>query len=69
MNPENKKYKTHILILDGDDPERELAFEIEFQRSLTPAERYEIMESLVNDVLEIASRNGYQDTPAIVARA
>lgn len=68
MNSTSKKYKTHILILDGDDPERELAFEIEFQRSLTAAERYEIMESLVKDVLELADRNGYQDTPSIVAR-
>lgn len=64
----NKKHKTHILILDDDDPEREMAFEIEFQLSLTSGERYEIMDSLVRDALELASRHGYQNTPAIVAR-
>lgn len=65
----DKKHKTHILILDDDDPEREMKFEIEFQLSLTAAERYEIMDSLVRDVLELASRNGYQNTPPIVARS
>jgi hypothetical protein len=64
-----KKHKTHILILDDDDPEKELEFEIEFQLSLTAAERYEIMDSLVQDILEMTSRNGYQNTPAIVARS
>ena len=65
----NKKHKTHILILDDDDPEREMKFEIEFQLSLTAVERYEIMDSLVQDVLEFESRNGYQNTPPIVARS
>ena len=64
----DKKHKTHILILDDDDPEREMAFEIEFQLSLTAAERYEIMDSLVQDGLELASRHGHQNTPTIVAR-
>jgi hypothetical protein len=63
-----KKHKTHILILDGDDPEKELDFEIEFQLSLTPAERYEIMDKLVRDGLEFVKKPGYKKTPAIVAR-
>lgn len=63
------KHKTHILILDDDNPERELEFEIKFQLSLTPAERYEIMDSLVRDVLEMKSKHGYQNTPAIVTRS
>lgn len=63
-----KKHKTHILILDDDDPVKEMEFEIEFQLSLTPTERYEIMESLVQDSLELVTRNEYQNTPAIVAR-
>jgi hypothetical protein len=63
------KHKTHILILDDDDPERELEFEIKFQLSLNPAERYEIMDSLVRDVLEMKSKHGYQNTPAIVTRS
>lgn len=31
---DGKKPKTHILILDDDDPEREIEFEIKFQLSL-----------------------------------
>ena len=65
----DKKHKTHILILDDDDPEREMKFEIEFQLSLTAAERYEIMDSLVQDVLELTNRSGYQNTPPIVTRS
>lgn len=61
--------KTYILILDKDDPKRELEFEIEFQLSLTPAERYEAMDRLVNDGLELMARNGYSKTPAIVTRS
>ncbi len=63
-----KKHKVHMLILDGDDPEKELDFEIEFQLSLTPAERYEIMDKLVRDGLEFVRKRGYKKTPAIVAR-
>lgn len=44
-----KKHKTHIPILDRDDPQKELEFEIEFQLSLAPAERYEAMDRLVMD--------------------
>ena len=62
------KQKTHILILDRDDPERELDFEIEFQLSLTEAERYEAMDRLVKDGLEFIGQHGYSKTPAIVTR-
>jgi len=64
-----KKRKTYILVLDGDDPERELEFELDFQLSLSAAERYEMMDRLVNDGLEFIQRNGYKNTPAILARS
>ena len=62
------KNKTHILILDHDDPPKELEFEIEFQLSLTAAERYEAMDRLVKDGLELLERHGYSKTPAIITR-
>jgi hypothetical protein len=65
----NKKRKTFILVLDKDDPEKELEFELDFQLSLTAAERYEMMDRLVKDGLEFIQRNGYKNTPAIVTRS
>jgi len=64
----SKKKKTYILVLDKDDPEKELDFEIEFQLSLTPAQRYRIMDKLVRDGLEFIRKRGYQNTPAVVTR-
>lgn len=64
-----RKHKTHILILDKDDPEKELDFEVEFQLSLTAAERYEIMDRLVRDGLTLMKRNGHQDTSPIAIRS
>ncbi len=64
-----EKRKTYMLALDKDDPERELNFEIDFQLTLTEAERYEIMDNLVKDGLEFVEKNGYTSAPAIVARA
>ena len=63
-----KKNKTMILILDRDDPQKELEFEIKFELSLTEAERYEAMDRLVKDGLELIGRNGYSKTPAIITR-
>jgi hypothetical protein len=56
------------MILDKDDPKRELEFEIQFQLSLTPSERYEIMDRLVKDGLELMIQHGYSTTPKIVTR-
>lgn len=58
-----------MLALENDDPEKERSFELEFQLSLTDQERYEIMDQLVKDGLEFVERNGYTDTPAIIARS
>lgn len=63
-----RKRKTRILILDQDDPEKELDFEIEFQLSLTAAQRYEMMDRLVKNGLSFVKRNGYQNSPPIVTR-
>lgn len=60
-----KKYKTHILVLDEDDPERELQFKIDYQLSLTAAERYEIMDRLVRDGLR---KYEHTKIPKIITR-
>jgi hypothetical protein len=60
---------THILLLKNDDPYEELNFEIDFQLSLTPSQRYEIMDQLVKDGLEFEYKRGYKNTPKIVTRS
>ncbi len=63
-----KKRKTHILILDEDDPQRELEFEIRFQLSLTEEERYDAMDRLIKDWQELVAQHGYSKTPPIATR-
>lgn len=63
-----KLKKTQILILDKDDPKKELEFEIKFQLSLTESERYEAMYRLCKDGLKMLKTYGYSKTPKIVIR-
>jgi hypothetical protein len=60
--------KTHILILDKDDPKKELEFEVKYQLSLSAKERYEIMDRLVKDGLELIKKRGYNPNPKIITR-
>lgn len=62
------KHKTHILILDKDDPEKELEFELDFQLSLSVAHRYELMDRLVQDGLELLKKHERRKTPQIITR-
>lgn len=64
-----RKKKTEFLILNRDYPERELDFEIDFQLSLTIAQRYEIMDKLVRDGLSLMKKHGHKKTPTIFARS
>ncbi len=64
-----RKQKTHILFLEKDDPEKEMEFEIEFRRSLSERQRYEIMDRLVKEGLEFVRRYGYKNTPATITRS
>ncbi len=64
-----RRGKTHILILDTHDPKKELEFEVRFQLSLSAKQRYEIMDRLVKDGLEMVKKRGYTTTPAIVTRS
>ena len=64
-----KKHKTFILALEKDDPEREMEFEIDFQLSLTEAQRYAIMDRLVKEGRNTSKANGHQKPPAFIARS
>lgn len=63
-----RRGKTHILILDRDDPKKELEFEVKYQLSLSAKERYEIMDRLVKDGLELIKKRGYNPNPKIITR-
>jgi hypothetical protein len=69
MKATGKKHKTFILAVEGDDPEKELEFELNFQMSLTPAERYEIMNQLVKDGLALIQEHGYQNDTSVIIRS
>lgn len=68
MKTKKEKHKTFILAVDGDDPDKELEFELDFQMSLTPRQRYRMMNSLVKSGQEFELRNGYQPTSEVVIR-
>jgi hypothetical protein len=63
-----RKHKTHILILDKDDPKKELEFEVQFQLSLSVKQRYEIMDQLMKDRLKLIEKRGPIKGSMIVAR-
>ncbi len=64
-----KKRKTHILVIDNDDPKKELEFEIQFQLSLTEKQRYKRMMKLFKQTMDMVKKNDYPKTPAIISRA
>ncbi len=57
-----------ILKLDHDDPERELEFELEYQRSLTVEQRFEMLFQLMRYVNEQLEKNGHRKTFEITTR-
>ncbi len=57
-----------ILKTDGDDEERERRFELDYLRSLTTAERFEMMIRRSNEIKEILIRNGHRIPVEIVKR-
>jgi len=63
-----KKRKTHILKLNKYSEKKEKQFEIDFQKSLTTAERFEMMFRISNIMKEILIRNGYRKPIEIIKR-
>ena len=57
-----------ILKLDQHDEEKELAFELEFLRSLTVQQRFEMMESQSNEAKRMLIRHGHRKPVETVKR-
>ena len=57
-----------ILKLDTDDPDRELAFELDYLLSLSTRERFEMMFRKSEAVWETLLRHGYRKPSEITKR-
>ena len=49
-----------MLVLDHDDEEKELEFELAFLRSLTTQQRFDLMFQRSREMAEILLRHGYR---------
>ena len=66
--PRKKNYKTFILALEKDDPEKELEFELDFQASLTTQQRFKMMFDRSREILEMMKRDGHRKSAQIIKR-
>ncbi|MCX5866378.1 MAG: hypothetical protein NT009_02680 [Proteobacteria bacterium] len=57
-----------ILKLDHHDEEKELEFELDYQASLTTAERFQMMFERSNLVKEMLIRHGHRKPVEIIKR-
>ena len=60
---------TGVLKLSADDPERELEFELAYQRSLTVQERFILMFRKSRELADSLVRHGHRKPLAIVKRS
>ncbi len=59
---------TRILKLDHDDEERELAFELDFQLSLTTQQRVEMMLQRSDEIKRMLIQHGHRKPIEITKR-
>ena len=59
---------TGVLKLSDDDPERELEFELAYQRSLTTQERFILMFRKSRELADSLVRHGHRKPLAVVKR-
>lgn len=64
----SKHPKAMILMLEKDDPQKELEFEVAYMRSLTMRQRCNIMQRLMEYAIKEKKRIGHKITPEIIAR-
>ena len=57
-----------ILKLSKHDEEKEIEFELNYLRSLTTEERFQMMFSKTQEMLELLKRRGYRKTTQIIKR-
>jgi hypothetical protein len=60
--------ESKILKLEGDDPDRELEFELAWLRSLTTQERFALMFRKSREIAEALIRHGHRKPVEIVKR-
>ena len=58
-----------ILVLDHDDEEKELEFELAFLRSLTTQQRFDLMFQRSREMAEVLLRHGYRKPSEVVERS
>lgn len=58
----------HILKLGESDPDRELEFELAWLRSLTTAQRFELMFRKSREMIEVLLRNGHRKPVEVLKR-
>ena len=58
-----------ILKLDADDEEKELEFELAYQRTLTTQQRFDLMFRKSREIAEVLLRHGHRKPLEIVKRA
>jgi len=57
-----------ILKLKKDDPEKELEFELAYQRSLTTEERFKMMFKRSEEISKMLMANGHRKPHSILKR-
>ncbi|MBX2990777.1 MAG: hypothetical protein KF749_06355 [Bacteroidetes bacterium] len=60
--------KTFILAVEGDDPEKELEFELDFQETLTTSERFQMMLDGTKNLQKMWARHGHRKHTSILKR-
>ena len=58
-----------VLKVNGDDEEQELDFELDYQLSLSPEERFQMMFQKSREIAEMLIRNGYRKPFEIIKRS
>jgi hypothetical protein len=59
---------SRILLLKSGDEDREIDFELDFLRSLTPRQRFLLMERKSREMRALLRRHGHRTTPSITKR-
>lgn len=57
-----------ILKANKDDEEKELDFELAYQRTLTTAQRFELMFSKSREIAEVLLKRGHRKPSEIIKR-
>jgi hypothetical protein len=57
-----------ILKMDKDDEEKELEFELAYQRTLTTAQRFELMFRKSREIAEVLLKRGHRKPFEIIKR-